>query len=105
MGLLQALKTEQTWVEVIATLAYHITIPMLDNYTVCVNLFDYIGSIISYFVIAFPILAGRYDHMSTADLSSLISEVETGQQASGLLEYVPMFSHNKMLSVSSHATF
>ena len=39
-----------------------------------VNLFDYLGSILSYIIIAFPIFAGVYDDMSAVDLSALISK-------------------------------
>lgn len=38
-----------------------------------VNLFDYLGSILSYIAIAFPIFLGVYDHLSAPDLSALIS--------------------------------
>jgi len=40
-----------------------------------VNLFDYVASVLSYFIIAIPILAGKYDELSTADLASVISKV------------------------------
>ena len=39
-----------------------------------VNIFDYFGSILSYLVIAVPILRGDYDNLNPADLSSLISK-------------------------------
>lgn len=39
------------------------------------NLFDYVASVLSYFIIAIPILAGKYDELSTADLASVISKV------------------------------
>ena len=42
---------------------------------VAVNLFDYIGSILSYAVIAVPIFAGVYDGLSSDELYSLISQV------------------------------
>ncbi|XP_061167666.1 lysosomal cobalamin transporter ABCD4-like isoform X2 [Saccostrea echinata] len=38
-----------------------------------VNLFDYLGSILSYILLAFPIFHGDYDNKSPADFSSLIS--------------------------------
>ncbi|XP_056022502.1 lysosomal cobalamin transporter ABCD4-like isoform X2 [Ostrea edulis] len=38
-----------------------------------VNLFDYLGSILSYILLAFPIFNGAYDGKSPADFSSLIS--------------------------------
>ena len=39
-----------------------------------VNLFDYLGSILSYFIIAVPIFAGTYDNLTTLQLTSLISQ-------------------------------
>ena len=39
-----------------------------------VNLFDYLGSVLSYFVIAIPIFAGSYDNLNSVQLSSLISK-------------------------------
>ena len=39
-----------------------------------VNLFDYIGSILSYIVISIPIFAGHYDDLSSLELTSLISK-------------------------------
>ena len=39
-----------------------------------VNLFDYMGSILSYFVIAIPIFAGSYENLSSVQLSALISQ-------------------------------
>lgn len=42
-----------------------------------VNLFDYLGSIISYLALAVPIFNGRYDNVSSAELSSIISQVRT----------------------------
>ncbi|XP_022333421.1 lysosomal cobalamin transporter ABCD4-like isoform X2 [Crassostrea virginica] len=38
-----------------------------------VNLFDYLGSVLSYILLAFPIFHGDYDSKSPADFSSLIS--------------------------------
>lgn len=38
-----------------------------------VNMFDYLGSILSYIAIAFPIFLGVYDNLSAPDLSALIS--------------------------------
>lgn len=40
-----------------------------------INLFDYLGSIVSYLVIALPIFSGAYDDLPTSDLSALISQV------------------------------
>lgn len=42
-----------------------------------VNTFDYMGSIISYLALAVPIFTGRYDHLSSAELSSIISQVKS----------------------------
>lgn len=39
-----------------------------------VNTFDYMGSILSYIVIAIPIFAGNYDHLTPGELSALISK-------------------------------
>ena len=39
-----------------------------------VNLFDYLGSVLSYFVIAIPIFAGSYNNLTSVQLSSLISQ-------------------------------
>jgi len=39
-----------------------------------VNIFDYLGSIISYLALAVPIFTGRYDDVSSSELSSLISQ-------------------------------
>jgi len=38
------------------------------------NTFDYMGSVLSYLVIAVPIFAGTYDHMDSSELSRIISE-------------------------------
>ncbi|XP_072129890.1 lysosomal cobalamin transporter ABCD4 isoform X5 [Mobula birostris] len=42
--------------------------------TVGVNIFNYLGSIVSYLAIAIPIFAGRYDALSPADLIELVSK-------------------------------
>ncbi|XP_051867136.1 ATP-binding cassette sub-family D member 4 isoform X2 [Pristis pectinata] len=39
-----------------------------------VNMFNYLGSIVSYLAIAVPIFAGRYDALSPADLIELVSK-------------------------------
>ncbi|XP_015770297.1 PREDICTED: ATP-binding cassette sub-family D member 4-like [Acropora digitifera] len=38
-----------------------------------INIFDYLGSILSYFIIAIAIFAGMYDDLSSAELSAQIS--------------------------------
>lgn len=43
--------------------------------TVGVNTFDYLGSILSYVVIAVPIFSGVYGDLSPAELSTLVSKV------------------------------
>ncbi|XP_002739244.1 lysosomal cobalamin transporter ABCD4-like [Saccoglossus kowalevskii] len=40
-----------------------------------VNMFNYIGSILSYLIISIPIFLGVYDHLTPTELSSLISAV------------------------------
>ncbi|WAR19914.1 ABCD4-like protein [Mya arenaria] len=40
-----------------------------------INMFDYLGSIVSYIALAFPIFLGTYDNLSAPDLSALISAV------------------------------
>ncbi|XP_077989164.1 lysosomal cobalamin transporter ABCD4-like [Glandiceps talaboti] len=40
-----------------------------------VNMFNYVGSILSYLIISIPIFMGIYDHLSPTELSSLISAV------------------------------
>ena len=39
------------------------------------NLFDYLGSILSYLVLAIPIFSGVYDNLTASELSALISQV------------------------------
>ena len=43
--------------------------------TLVVNLFDYLGSILNYLVIAIPIFAGMYDDKTPQQLSAIISQV------------------------------
>lgn len=43
--------------------------------SVGVNTFDYMGSILSYIVIAIPIFAGEYDGLTPGELSALVSKV------------------------------
>lgn len=40
-----------------------------------VNMFDYLGSIFSYLMLAIPIFLGRYDDLTPTELSSVISQV------------------------------
>lgn len=40
-----------------------------------VNTFDYLGSILSYVVIAIPIFSGVYGDLSPTELSALVSKV------------------------------
>ncbi|OXA62639.1 ATP-binding cassette sub-family D member 4 [Folsomia candida] len=39
-----------------------------------VNMFDYLGSIFSYLMLAIPIFSGRYDDLTPAELSAVISQ-------------------------------
>ncbi|XP_069118173.1 lysosomal cobalamin transporter ABCD4-like isoform X2 [Argopecten irradians] len=41
---------------------------------ISINLSDYLGSILSYLLLALPVFNGSYDDLSAADLSSLISQ-------------------------------
>lgn len=45
--------------------------------TVGVNTFDYLGSILSYVVIAVPIFSGIYGDLSPTELSTLVSKVRS----------------------------
>ena len=42
---------------------------------VAINVFDYLGAIFSYFIIAIAVFGGMYDNLSTAELSGQISRV------------------------------
>ena len=42
---------------------------------VSVNLADYVGSILSYIILAIPLFNGFYDDLSPTELSALISQV------------------------------
>ncbi len=48
--------------------------------SVGVNTFDYLGSILSYIVIAIPIFAGEYDGLTPGELSALVSKVSHFKQ-------------------------
>ncbi len=39
-----------------------------------VNLFDYLGSIVSYLALAVPVFGGQYDALAPSELSALISQ-------------------------------
>ena len=43
---------------------------------VSINLFDYMAAILSYFIVAIPIMGGRYGNASSSDISSIISKVK-----------------------------
>lgn len=45
--------------------------------TVGINTFDYLGSILSYVVIAIPIFSGIYGDLSPTELSTLVSKVRS----------------------------
>lgn len=45
--------------------------------SVGINTFDYVGSILSYVVIAIPIFSGVYGDLNPAELSSLVSKVSS----------------------------
>ena len=44
---------------------------------VSVNVFDYVSSIVSYSLIGIAIFSGKYDSLSTSDLSVVISQVSS----------------------------
>lgn len=50
---------------------------MLFFFLVFTNLFSYLGSILSYAIVAIPLFSGQYDDLSDAELSQKISEVST----------------------------
>jgi ATP-binding cassette subfamily D (ALD) protein 4 len=44
---------------------------------ICINLYDYLGSILSYLILAVPIFSGAYDSLGPTDLTVIISQVTT----------------------------
>ena len=40
-----------------------------------VNIFDYVGGILSYLIIAIPLFSGDYDHLAPEEIGALISRV------------------------------
>ena len=62
-----------------------------------VNGFDYLGSIISYLALAVPIFAGKYDDLSSTELSSIIS------QTSFVCIYL-IFSFSSLVDISANVT-
>jgi len=49
---------------------------------VSIGVADYLGSILSYVILAIPVFGGIYDDLSPADLSALISRVMTAKLSS-----------------------
>lgn len=43
--------------------------------SICINLYDYLGSILSYLIVAIPIFSGAYDSLPPTDLTVIISQV------------------------------
>ena len=59
-----------------------------------VNIFSYMGSIISYLALAVAIFSGRYDDVSPSELSSIISQVPVHSYCSSCIfkrTYHPTF--------------
>ena len=48
---------------------------ILLMFAVSINVFDYLGAIFSYFIIAIAVFGGKYDDLSATELSSEISRV------------------------------
>ncbi|KAF0312783.1 ATP-binding cassette sub-family D member 4 [Amphibalanus amphitrite] len=65
--------------------------------TLVVNLFDYLGSILNYLVIAIPIFAGMYDDKTPQQLSAIIS------QNSFVCMYL-IYNFTQLVDLSSNAT-
>jgi len=62
-----------------------------------VQLFNYFGSILSYLVLAIPILNGKYDHLTSSEMASIIS------QTSFLCMYL-IFQFSQLIALSSTLT-
>uniref|UniRef100_T1JIZ5 ABC transporter domain-containing protein n=1 Tax=Strigamia maritima TaxID=126957 RepID=T1JIZ5_STRMM len=71
-GHIESTRTNQKLHLLLVTLQRLVNHQYLLNFAV--NLFDYIGSIVSYILLAIPIFNGDYDNLSAADLSALISK-------------------------------
>ncbi len=82
--------------------------------SVGVNTFDYLGSILSYIVIAIPIFAGEYDGLTPGELSALVSKVllqtvfnvvdfktNTSALSESLLYTIRCYSHVSFRTLSS----
>ena len=67
----QGVSTHPQWIDVPVSQIYN-----LLCLSVAINMADYVGSILSYIIVAIPIFAGKYDDLSPTDLSSLISQVK-----------------------------
>ena len=44
-------------------------------FLVSINVFDYLGAILSYLIIAIAIFGGKYDDLSSVEISGVISKV------------------------------
>jgi len=56
----------------------NITRVSLEDVLLCavsIGIADYLGSILSYVILAIPVFSGIYDHLSPPDLSAFISRV------------------------------
>jgi len=61
-----------------------------------VGVADYVGSILSYVILAIPVFAGNYDHLSPADLAALISRVTTHTATAGMVIIARWLLENKL---------
>ena len=50
---------------------------MICWFSVAISMADYVGSILSYIIVAIPIFSGIYEDTSSSDLSAVISAVRT----------------------------